>query len=69
MLPAVNGPGKKEPGQPENAIIHAVGLLKEDDCYIVGLCKVANDRHGGEALNIEQEIRQTVTLSGDGHPS
>lgn len=43
VLPAMDGPGEKEPRQLELVVSCAVCLLKEDYCYFVGVSKVMYD--------------------------
>ncbi len=51
----MDGPSEVEPRQPEDVVICAVGLLKEDGCCVTGVSKVAYDLQfgGGEALDVE----------------
>ena len=41
MLPTEDGPGKVEPGQPEEVCFFTVCLLEEDGCDFVGVGEVA----------------------------
>lgn len=71
MLPAEDGASEVEPGQPEDFCFSTVRLLKEDGCNFVGVGEVVYDVQfgGGEALGIQLEHCQTLTLDGrDGRP-